>query len=239
MFGNVESMVLKSDYCNWELTDPAVNFAISRRGAKPGVDHIGIQVENDAELAGMNARFTAARLLVYRIGSNRDNVLLRQVGQGVDGRSAGGRIGDVLNARSCTDLWRVAQSSAGTRAINGRMLLADHRIHPEPHVSVKPYSILILCTGNSSCSIMAEALFNVLGKGRGRHPTQQALPHCRRPFRRLLRLKFSYPAPVFVRSPLGTTGLLPQDVRPLAQMLIKGTMPVFVRAPVRAAVLFP
>jgi catechol 2,3-dioxygenase-like lactoylglutathione lyase family enzyme len=64
MFGNVEPTVLKSDYCKWELPDPAVNFAISRRGAKPGVDHIGIQVESDAELAEMNARFAAAELPV-------------------------------------------------------------------------------------------------------------------------------------------------------------------------------
>ena len=64
LFGNKEPTVLKSDYCKWELTDPAVNFAISQRGAKPGVDHIGIQVETDAELQEMNARFTAARLPV-------------------------------------------------------------------------------------------------------------------------------------------------------------------------------
>ncbi|WP_158906141.1 ArsI/CadI family heavy metal resistance metalloenzyme [Burkholderia sp. L27(2015)] len=64
MFGNIEPMVLKSDYCKWELTDPAVNFAISQRGAKPGVDHIGIQVETDAELVEMNARFSAAELPV-------------------------------------------------------------------------------------------------------------------------------------------------------------------------------
>jgi hypothetical protein len=64
MFGNIEPTVLKSDYCKWELTDPAVNFAISHRGAKPGVDHIGIQVETDAELVEMNARFAAAELPV-------------------------------------------------------------------------------------------------------------------------------------------------------------------------------
>ncbi|WP_233873055.1 ArsI/CadI family heavy metal resistance metalloenzyme [Paraburkholderia adhaesiva] len=64
MFGNAEPTVLKDDYCKWELTDPAVNFAISKRGAKTGVDHIGIQVETDAELAEMNARFAAAQLPV-------------------------------------------------------------------------------------------------------------------------------------------------------------------------------
>jgi catechol 2,3-dioxygenase-like lactoylglutathione lyase family enzyme len=64
MFGNMEPTVLKSDYCKWELTDPSVNFAISQRGAKPGVDHIGIQVETDAELEEMNSRFTAAKLPV-------------------------------------------------------------------------------------------------------------------------------------------------------------------------------
>ena len=64
MFGNVTPTVIKSDYCKWELTDPAVNFAISQRGAKPGVDHIGIQVDTDEELADMNARFTAAALPV-------------------------------------------------------------------------------------------------------------------------------------------------------------------------------
>jgi hypothetical protein len=64
VFGNAEPTILKGDYCKWELTNPAVNFAISQRGAKPGVDHLGIQVETDAELAEMNARFAAAELPV-------------------------------------------------------------------------------------------------------------------------------------------------------------------------------
>jgi len=64
MFGNTEPTIRKSDYCKWELSDPAVNFAISQRGAKPGIDHVGIQVETDAELAEMNARFATAQLPV-------------------------------------------------------------------------------------------------------------------------------------------------------------------------------
>ena len=48
MFGNVAPTVLKDDYCKWELKDPAVNFAISQRGAKPGVDHMGIVYRPEA-----------------------------------------------------------------------------------------------------------------------------------------------------------------------------------------------
>ena len=43
--------VSKPDYAKWMLDDPLVNFAISKRGAIPGLDHIGIQVESDTELS--------------------------------------------------------------------------------------------------------------------------------------------------------------------------------------------
>ncbi|MGZ2746258.1 ArsI/CadI family heavy metal resistance metalloenzyme [Burkholderia stagnalis] len=56
--------VEKTDYAKWMLEDPRVNFAISRRGAMPGLDHLGIQVENEAELAEMHARLQDAALPV-------------------------------------------------------------------------------------------------------------------------------------------------------------------------------
>ncbi|MDQ9170442.1 ArsI/CadI family heavy metal resistance metalloenzyme [Oxalobacteraceae bacterium R-40] len=58
MFGS-EPTELKPDYAKWKLEDPRINFAISRRGAKVGLDHIGIQVENENELEEMQARLNA------------------------------------------------------------------------------------------------------------------------------------------------------------------------------------
>ena len=50
----------KPDYAKWMLADPRVNFAISQRDGKPGVQHLGIQVEDRAELAEVYARLERA-----------------------------------------------------------------------------------------------------------------------------------------------------------------------------------
>jgi catechol 2,3-dioxygenase-like lactoylglutathione lyase family enzyme len=42
--------VAKEDYAKWMLDDPRVNFAISTRAAKAGLDHLGIQAEDGEEL---------------------------------------------------------------------------------------------------------------------------------------------------------------------------------------------
>ena len=52
--------VVKSDYAKWMLEDPRVNFAISTRGREPGLDHLGIQVENPDELHEVYARMRDA-----------------------------------------------------------------------------------------------------------------------------------------------------------------------------------
>jgi len=57
---NAEPTVVKSDYAKWQLEDPAVNFAISTRGNKPGLDHVGIQADSDEELAGMRSQLESA-----------------------------------------------------------------------------------------------------------------------------------------------------------------------------------
>jgi catechol 2,3-dioxygenase-like lactoylglutathione lyase family enzyme len=55
-----EPTVVKADYAKWLLEDPRVNFAISRRGGAAGVEHLGIQVEDEAELAEVYARLKQA-----------------------------------------------------------------------------------------------------------------------------------------------------------------------------------
>jgi hypothetical protein len=59
MFGEDPSVV-KSDYAKWMLEDPRINFAISHRGQVPGVNHLGMQAEDDAELEGIHANLQRA-----------------------------------------------------------------------------------------------------------------------------------------------------------------------------------
>jgi len=41
---------IEADYAKWMLDDPRVNFAISTRGNKAGLDHLGFQTETAEEL---------------------------------------------------------------------------------------------------------------------------------------------------------------------------------------------
>ena len=56
--------VLKDDYAKWQLEDPKVNFAISHRGGKTGVDHLGMQAEDGAELEDIGSRLAQADVSV-------------------------------------------------------------------------------------------------------------------------------------------------------------------------------
>jgi len=55
-----EPTVVKPDYAKWMLEDPRVNFAISARGAEPGLRHLGIQAESETELKEVYGRLQAA-----------------------------------------------------------------------------------------------------------------------------------------------------------------------------------
>lgn len=55
-----EPTVLKDDYAKWLLDDPSVNFAISNRSGKTGIDHLGFQVDSDEEVEEIEARLLKA-----------------------------------------------------------------------------------------------------------------------------------------------------------------------------------
>lgn len=59
-----EPTVLKDDYAKWQLDDPRVNFAISTKAMKAGVDHLGIQAENGEELEDLGSRLAQADVAI-------------------------------------------------------------------------------------------------------------------------------------------------------------------------------
>jgi catechol-2,3-dioxygenase len=68
LFGTPPS-VAKADYAKWMLDEPRVNFAISARGAAPGLDHLGIQVDDTADLDALSTRLEAAGHATYDKGA--------------------------------------------------------------------------------------------------------------------------------------------------------------------------
>lgn len=59
MFGQ-EATVVKDDYAKWMLDDPRINFAISTRAGKSGLDHLGVQVDSEEELSAVQAQLNRA-----------------------------------------------------------------------------------------------------------------------------------------------------------------------------------
>jgi catechol 2,3-dioxygenase-like lactoylglutathione lyase family enzyme len=63
--------VTKDDYAKWMLEDPRVNFAISQRGAKVGINHLGFQVDSDDELEALHTQLESAdQAVVAETGAN-------------------------------------------------------------------------------------------------------------------------------------------------------------------------
>ncbi len=58
----------KPDYAKWMLEDPRINFAISTRAGKVGVDHMGLQVDNADELNALRDQMSAANISTHSDG---------------------------------------------------------------------------------------------------------------------------------------------------------------------------
>ena len=70
LFGS-EPSVAKDDYAKWMLDDPRINFAISSRGGASGINHLGMQVDSDAELHAMRDQLSVADAgMVTETGAN-------------------------------------------------------------------------------------------------------------------------------------------------------------------------
>tara|TARA_R110000787_G_scaffold57617_2_gene131516 strand:- start:202 stop:657 length:456 start_codon:yes stop_codon:yes gene_type:complete len=69
LFG-AEPSIVKADYAKWMLDDPRINFAISmREGAAKGIEHVGLQAEDRAELEEVYDRLKAADRPVLEEGA--------------------------------------------------------------------------------------------------------------------------------------------------------------------------
>ena len=55
LFG-IQPSVEKKDYAKWMLDDPCLNFSITSHGAQSGIDHVGIQAENENEFNEIRER---------------------------------------------------------------------------------------------------------------------------------------------------------------------------------------
>lgn len=67
LFG-ADPVKTKPDYAKWMLDDPHVNFAISTHTGENGVNHLGIQVDEESELTGLRERLKAADMSVVDEG---------------------------------------------------------------------------------------------------------------------------------------------------------------------------
>ena len=56
----VPPTVRKPDYAKWMLEDPRVNLSITTRGARRGLDHLGVQADDESELREVWDRLRAA-----------------------------------------------------------------------------------------------------------------------------------------------------------------------------------
>ena len=54
LFG-AQPSVTKDDYAKWLIDDPRVNFSLTERAGSAGIEHLGIQAEDESELQQLYA----------------------------------------------------------------------------------------------------------------------------------------------------------------------------------------
>ena len=57
---NQSPTIVREDYAKWMVEDPKINFAVDKRCGGSGVDHLGIQAENQDELDSLARRMQQA-----------------------------------------------------------------------------------------------------------------------------------------------------------------------------------
>lgn len=60
--------VVKADYAKWMLDDPRINYAISTGHSVNGIEHLGLQVETEAELHEVHTNMERAKGTVREEG---------------------------------------------------------------------------------------------------------------------------------------------------------------------------
>jgi len=58
----------RPDYAKWMLEDPRLNFAISTRAGATGVNHLGLQVDEEGELEALRERLKRADMSQFDEG---------------------------------------------------------------------------------------------------------------------------------------------------------------------------
>lgn len=65
---NTQPTLVKDDYAKWMLEDPRINYAISTGHTETGIEHLGLQTDNEQELKDIYANMQEAKGMIREEG---------------------------------------------------------------------------------------------------------------------------------------------------------------------------